>query len=170
MAPQRDYLLGEKCCGEDQVIRGNRYGNAGSLVVEGGNNNNSSSSSNSDSGSSVDVKLYVALESSATSPSTSHYPGYCRQDGEPGRPRMDCDVIGGRCPHHVKFGDSEWGNADRPTNQIRVPYQVRITWISDQDQNRDNLLQREFLLLTNALLPPLFAGGTDQNIYKAAAK
>lgn len=126
MAPQRDYMLGEKCCGEDQVIRGNRYGHAESLGVEGGNN----SRSNSDSGSSVDVKLYVALESSGTSASASHYPGYCRQDGEPGRPRIGSDVIGGRCPHHVKFGDSEWGNADRPTNQIRVPYQVRIRRIS----------------------------------------
>lgn len=81
----------------------------------------------------MDVKLYVALESSSSATSVSqqqqqqmprsHYnnPGYSEGNGS--RPRMvGSDMNSGRCPHHVKLGDSEWTNA----NQIRVPYQVSI--------------------------------------------
>lgn len=128
MNPQRDYL---------------RSGGGGDHQVP--RNGNCNGMAESSGGSGVDMKLYVALESSsATSGSSqqqpqmrSHYnnPGYNNNNnsssrvegGHPGRPRMGSDMNNGRCPHHVKLGDSEWGTADRPANnQIRVPYQVRI--------------------------------------------
>lgn len=90
----------------------------------------------------VDVKVYVALErSSVASLSSSselqqqqwlHYNNASTNNnkgldgGYPVGPLMGSDMNNGRCPHHVKLGDSEWGKADRPVNPIRVPYQVRI--------------------------------------------
>ena len=91
------------------------------------------------SGSAVDMKLYVALESSGESSGSAfsrhqqqwpqyNNPGYNNNVNQSSRLEgMDSDVNNGRCPHHVKLGDSEWGNADRPASQqIRVPYQVGL--------------------------------------------
>lgn len=111
------------CSGDNQVVTGcTRNGSCSNAAA-------------TESSRGVDVKLYVALESSSSATSVSqqqqqqqmprsHYnnPGYSEGNGS-SRPRMvGSDMNSGRCPHHVKLGDSEWTNA----NQIRVPYQVSI--------------------------------------------
>lgn len=157
MAPQRDCLVpcgaAQKMAQQQQQIIGHcnshiggaRRCNSGNCdnVGSGCNRNGSGlpscgnskavDTSMAESSAGSDVKLYVALESSGSSSSTgsslpmpvrSHYnnnQGYRELGGDPG------DMNNGRCPHHVKLGDSEWGPADRPVNQIRVPYQVSVS-------------------------------------------
>lgn len=102
----------------------------------------------------VDVKLYVSLENSSSSATTSSQQPhmYCNNSGynirlggggggDPGRSRVGSDMNNGRCPHHVKLGDSEWGNVDRPAcNQTRVPYQVRTIGYNTRVQVLNNVI------------------------------
>lgn len=96
-----------------------------------------SSSGSSSGGSTIDAKqLYVALESSASASdrsfsmdqrSTQYYnAGFNGTSHQLGKQRLGGDMMNnGRCPHHVKLGDSEWVNVERPVNPNRVSYQVR---------------------------------------------
>lgn len=108
-----------------------RNGNCNSVAME------------SSGGSTVDMKMYVALESSSSSGATSatsassHYnnnPGYNHNNNNyhhskgchPETARLGMNPSG-RCPYHVRLGDGEWGSADRPANNhTTAQYEVRI--------------------------------------------